>query len=90
MSFISGWGYGNNDDTSSGSPYNDRNDYRMNSCEYLLKFHFSELTSSVYSNYLPTQTEQNVNHFYFIHIIGDNEAKKLWSRQYEKGWEPKI
>jgi hypothetical protein len=24
------------------------------------------------------------------HIIGDNEAKKLWSRQYEKGWEPKI
>ena len=24
------------------------------------------------------------------HIIGDSEAKKLWSRQYEKGWEPKI
>ena len=24
------------------------------------------------------------------HIIGANEAKKLWSRQYEKGWEPKI
>ena len=24
------------------------------------------------------------------HIIGDNEAQKLWSREYEKGWEPKI
>jgi predicted dehydrogenase len=24
------------------------------------------------------------------HIIGDNGAQKLWSRSYEKGWEPKI
>ena len=24
------------------------------------------------------------------HIIGDPEAQKLWSREYEKGWEPKI
>ncbi len=24
------------------------------------------------------------------HIIGDKEAQKLWSRSYEKGWEPKI
>jgi predicted dehydrogenase len=24
------------------------------------------------------------------HIIGDREAKKLWSRQYEKGWEMKL
>ncbi|GEO05143.1 dehydrogenase [Adhaeribacter aerolatus] len=24
------------------------------------------------------------------HIIGDKEAEKLWSREYEKGWEPKI
>jgi predicted dehydrogenase len=24
------------------------------------------------------------------HIIGDKEAQKLWSREYEKGWEPKI
>lgn len=24
------------------------------------------------------------------HIIGDPEAQKLWGRQYEKGWEPKI
>ena len=24
------------------------------------------------------------------HIIGDLEAQKLWSREYEKGWEPKI
>lgn len=24
------------------------------------------------------------------HIIGDKEAQKLWSRTYEKGWEPKI
>ncbi|OFX57778.1 MAG: dehydrogenase [Bacteroidetes bacterium GWB2_41_8] len=24
------------------------------------------------------------------HIIGDSEAQKLWSREYEKGWEPKI
>lgn len=24
------------------------------------------------------------------HIIGDPEAQKLWSRSYEKGWEPKI
>jgi len=24
------------------------------------------------------------------HIIGDKEAGKLWSRSYEKGWEPKI
>ena len=24
------------------------------------------------------------------HIIGDPEAQKLWSRTYEKGWEPKI
>jgi predicted dehydrogenase len=22
------------------------------------------------------------------HIIGDNEAQKLWSREYEKGWDP--
>jgi len=24
------------------------------------------------------------------HIIGDNSAQKLWSRTYEKGWEPKV
>jgi predicted dehydrogenase len=24
------------------------------------------------------------------HIIGDKEAQKLWSRSYEKGWEPKV
>jgi predicted dehydrogenase len=24
------------------------------------------------------------------HIIGDQEAQKLWSRTYEKGWEPKL
>ncbi|MGM9512311.1 Gfo/Idh/MocA family protein [Larkinella sp. GY13] len=24
------------------------------------------------------------------HIIGDKEAQKLWSRDYEKGWEPKV
>ena len=24
------------------------------------------------------------------HIIGDKEAQKLWSRKYEKGWEPKA
>lgn len=24
------------------------------------------------------------------HIIGDAEAQKLWSREYEKGWEPTI
>ncbi len=24
------------------------------------------------------------------HIVGDKEAAKLWSRDYEKGWEPKV
>jgi predicted dehydrogenase len=24
------------------------------------------------------------------HIIGDHEAGKLWSREYERGWEPKV
>ena len=24
------------------------------------------------------------------HILGDNEAMKLWGREYEKGWEPTI
>ena len=24
------------------------------------------------------------------HILGDKEAQKLWSRSYEKGWEPKV
>jgi len=24
------------------------------------------------------------------HIVGDKDAQKLWSRTYEKGWEPKI
>ncbi|GAB3912411.1 Gfo/Idh/MocA family oxidoreductase [Larkinella knui] len=24
------------------------------------------------------------------HIIGDKDAQKLWSRDYEKGWEPKV
>lgn len=24
------------------------------------------------------------------HIIGDNEAMKFWTREYEKGWEPTI
>lgn len=24
------------------------------------------------------------------HILGDDEAAKLWSRDYEKGWEPKV
>jgi hypothetical protein len=24
------------------------------------------------------------------HIIGDKVAEKLWNREYEKGWEPKI
>jgi len=24
------------------------------------------------------------------HIIGDQDAQKLWSRTYEKGWEPKV
>jgi hypothetical protein len=23
-------------------------------------------------------------------IVGDNEAAALWSREYEKGWEPKV
>jgi hypothetical protein len=24
------------------------------------------------------------------HILGDSKAQKLWSRKYEKGWEPKV
>jgi hypothetical protein len=24
------------------------------------------------------------------HILGDKEAQKLWSRDYEKGWEMKL
>jgi hypothetical protein len=24
------------------------------------------------------------------HILGDPGAAKLWQREYEKGWEPKI
>ena len=24
------------------------------------------------------------------HIIGDSEAQKMWSREYEKGWKPKV
>jgi hypothetical protein len=24
------------------------------------------------------------------HIIGDREAEKFWTREYEPGWEPKV
>jgi hypothetical protein len=24
------------------------------------------------------------------HIVGDNEAMKLWTRSYEPGWEPNV
>jgi hypothetical protein len=59
------------------------------------------LTADVHSGYKSTllvqlgNIAQRVGHSLEInpkngHIIGDSKAKKLWSREYEKGWEMKF